>query len=173
MRYYEIKRDYQLYNTLQIKRKFHQHPRMSQESFDKPPKLIVNYFHKNTYMQYTDFLFEPILLISDGVKKVFELYEDSLKYKRIQLFCEDVQESTEYVYNFPYIKFLECLSVNTEYFPNKTIKKIVIDEKKITNHHVFYIKDILDLKLIVSHAVVESILRRGLYGVIFEEVEIK
>lgn len=40
----------------------------------------------------------------------------------------------------------------------------------LDDKHIFYVKGILELKLIVSQAVLESFLRRGLYGVVFTEI---
>lgn len=171
MKYYEMKKDNAVYDTLQSIKGVKYNPRMSQEEFDKTQNLLVDYFKYSQFTQYSDML--PNLLISDIVKAVFEIYDDQIKYKYVQFFSEKEGDDIRFLYVWPYASFIDCLSNQTEKYTTGMLKKLVLSRNKINEKHIFYINDILENKLIVSQAVAESLLRRGILGIIFHEISIE
>lgn len=169
MKYYVLKQDFSMDGTIELTKEIPYKPNMLTEEFSKASNL-VNYFKQNQFIKYSDVLFSPYILLSEPSKKVFSLYEEEMQFKIVQIFADEIADDTTFRYYFPNVKCLDCLSDKTIVLPNKEIKELILSKEKINNHHVFYVDGILSLNLIVSAAVVESFLRRGLYGVKFEEV---
>ena len=59
-----------------------------------------------------------------------------------------------------------------EIYPNGTLKELILERKFINDEDVFKVKGTLENFIIVSLPVVESILRRKMYGVAFREVRV-
>ena len=68
---------------------------------------------------------------------------------------------------------LPCLHEDAVVLPDGTIKKLVIDHKKIPNIDIFQIKNAVHNRVLVSLRMAESISRRKAYGVMFERVEVR
>ena len=68
---------------------------------------------------------------------------------------------------------LDMFSEQTEFYPNGSIKRLVLDAKKIGEHKVFMLNDKRFTNPYVSLEVVESLLRRGVVGIIWKEVEVE
>ena len=64
-------------------------------------------------------------------------------------------------------------SDKTEYYPNGTVKRLVLNRKKIGRHNLFLLEGSHRKDPVVSLALAESILRRHPTGVRFEEVEVE
>lgn len=168
MKYYELKKDYSVYNRLSLIKDIPYRADMLQSDFDKSSYLSVNYFKPNEFMQYSDVLTEPTFLVSEAVKKVFEIYDEEIKYKAIQIYSEEPEDNTNFLFFWPYINFLDCLSKKRK--ETDLYSKIILSKEKISKRHIFYIKNLPSTKLVISQAVAESMLRRGIYGFDVEEI---
>ncbi|MEJ8553215.1 hypothetical protein [Tepidibacter sp. Z1-5] len=119
---------------------------------------------------YTDFIENPVFLISKELKKVFEMHEHTLIYKTVVL--SNIEQQIQKVYHMVLTDIIDAISEKTTYYKNNWEENIVLDKSKIQNHNIFQIKGVTKNYFIVSLDVAESILRRGFVGVSFEEVEV-
>ena len=118
-----------------------------------------------------DFIQSPVTMISYPVKEVFSMYEDGISFKRV--YITDLKKKFSYRFYIPFIPEMDSLSDNVERFPDGREKKVILDKKKCMRHHVFFIKDSITRRPVVSLAVLESMLRRNVKGIDIKEVEVK
>ena len=84
-----------------------------------------------------------------------------------------IQSPIPLVYHTLLLEEQEMLSDSTEYYPNGSVKRLVLDRKKIGEHKVFLADTKKFRNPFVSLEIVESILRRNPVGIIFREVEVE
>ena len=68
---------------------------------------------------------------------------------------------------------IDAVGNQTEYYPNGSVKRLVLDGTKIKRHNLFLVNGAQRKDPVASLALVESILRRKPIGIHFEEVEIE
>nr|WP_302597024.1 DUF1629 domain-containing protein [uncultured Cellulosilyticum sp.] len=119
---------------------------------------------------YSDFIQNPVYMASEVVQGVLDMYEDELISKKVVIIHKETQR--EEIYYHIITDHIEALSEKALFYPDGLEKKIILDREKIGDHHVFQLKDVKGVYLIVSLAVVESLLRRQVQGILFEEVEV-
>ena len=145
---------------------------MSQADFEALDKLKVAYFSGREFEEICDVLISPTFLISDAMKKIMELYEKGSRFKGIQIFPTS-EESKQYpLYWIPSFPEVNCLHRNTVILDNGMVEKLVLDRKRIGKHRIFRLPGLLEYKVIVSMPVAESILRRRMYGVELQKLEV-
>ena len=110
-------------------------------------------------------------MFSERLQDILDAYEPGLIFKEVVLIHKE--NSLQYWYVHTLMEQLEAVSEWTEYYPNQTVKKLVLDREKIGRHHLFLLKDSRRKDPIVSLALAESLLRRNVTGLCFEEVEVK
>lgn len=118
-----------------------------------------------------DFIQRPVTMFSKHLKEILDAYEAGLIYKNVMLIHKD--NSLQYPYVQVLMDEVEALSKKTEYYPNQTIKKLVLDKEKIGHHHLFLLAEGCRKDPLVSLALAESLLRRRTVGISFEEVEVE
>lgn len=118
-----------------------------------------------------DFIQHPVYMISKKLHDILDAYEDDLVFKDVVLIHKETQE--QYWYHQILMDQLDVRSSDTQYYPDGTEKKLVLDKEKIGPHHLFMVGDSRMRHPVVSLAVVESLLRRAVTGVLFEEVEVR
>jgi hypothetical protein len=140
------------------------------ENIHKMDEIAVQFEVKeNSKAIYVDFIENPVPLVSDKLKDILEKYEERIFFKPILL--ADIKKSRQDVYWLLVPDSIECLSDKSEFNKNDTIKRIVLDEKKVKYRKVFKVKGILENLIIVRLDVAESILRRGFTGITLKKVE--
>lgn len=174
MDYYELRQSHKVENALEImgldKEKYCY--AMTKADFESLDKLKVAYFSGREFEEICDVLIEPTFLISDKMKKIMELYERESRYKGVQLFPTAEKSQQFPLYWVPDFPEVDCFHKNTVILDNGMVKKIVLDARKLGRHHIFRLPGLLEYKVIVSMPVAESILRRRLYGVEFQKIEV-
>lgn len=147
---------------------------LSDEEFEKVPKGSVTFYKYTPDIEITDILMEPTFMVSPALKKVLQMYNEEIKAKSVKVFPvqEDINVSPEYwVLKIPE---LDCLcQEEVKRNPNGTVQELVLNRNDIGETDVFKVSGTLENFVIVSLAVVESILRRKMYGVAFREVQVK
>lgn len=118
-----------------------------------------------------DFIQSPIPLVSDTVKKVLDMYEDDMVFRSVAIISKE--QGTILPYHTLLLDSMGALSEKTEFYPNGSVKRLVLDRDKIGEHHVFWINDRRFRNPFVSLEIVESLLRRNVTGIIFREVEVE
>ncbi|MBB6624509.1 hypothetical protein H7E67_13800 [Clostridium gasigenes] len=171
MKYFILKQDKNLENAIEIEG-FNNSKRMTllkenENKFKESTNVPVK---GNENSVYPDFIQAPVLLVSDALHKVFNLYENTIIYK-IAVFS-DLEMKKQNVYRLVLPDLLDVLSDKTLYLKNGWVDKIVLDSKKIGDYNIFEIKVGVEYYFIVSLDVVESILKRKFIGIKFEEVEV-
>ena len=140
--------------------------------FESLDILQIANFEMNDWLEIPDILTNPTMLISDKLKNIFELYDTNIEYRGIQLFPKTPETSVSPLFWIPKVKEISCLHTETQFYPNKWLKNLVIDQRKTEKHSIIKVADIIETRIIVSLRVAESILRRQLYGVSLTKVEV-
>lgn len=143
------------------------------EKFKDLPDLTVAHFDYNDWLEVTDILEEPTLMISDKVKSVIENYNSNMTFKGIQLYSENRENIMDSLFWITDFEVVDCMHNSTEIFPNKWLKKLVLDQEKIEDKHIFKVAGLLETRIMISLRLCESILRRKPMGISFEKVEVR
>lgn len=118
---------------------------------------------------YPDLIEAPLPLLSTRIKEIFCGFENRIQCNCAILSDKDLRKQE--VYWLFALERVECLSNDTEFYPNGTLKKLVLDERRIGKHTVFRVKGILEKQIVIRFDVVESILRRPVMGVQLKKIE--
>jgi hypothetical protein len=115
--------------------------------------------------EYPAFMDRPVFcLVNKAVKDVFCLYNSKITFTPTML--NDKKNQEQHLYWLMDIAGTDCLAAESEFFPTKKIKKIVLDIDKIRRKPIFKIGGILDEYLVIRLDVAESLLRRDtIYGI--------
>lgn len=117
-----------------------------------------------------DLIQRPVTMFSQRLKDILDAYEMELIFKDVILIHKE--NSLQYNYVQILMDELDAVSGLTEYYPNQTPQKLVLDREKIGRHHLFMLAGNYRKDPIVSLAVAESLLRRNIMGICVEEVEV-
>ncbi|MFJ7405394.1 MULTISPECIES: serine protease [unclassified Lysinibacillus] len=120
-------------------------------------------------MLYIDFIEKPIALFSDALKKLVEKYEPRTPFKAVVLM--DMPKSMQTLYWLVIPPKVPCLSSQTEFHLDGTLKKLVIDEAKATPYTFFQIEGMKENYIVVNIELAESILRRDLRGIRLQKIQ--
>ena len=166
MRYFELITDPEVSNPIRLQKIDRQQYKngLSEEEFQAVPELKVAYFQNSPQVEILDVLEEPAFLVSDGVKRVFALYEPQMPFRALQVFSMDQEDRTAPLYWLPWLPEIECLSRKSEKYDNGMLKKLVLNLDVPLEHEIFQVAGLIEHKVIVSMAVAESMLRRRQSG---------
>lgn len=117
-----------------------------------------------------DFIKSPVYMVSDMAKKVIDMYEDDMEFKKIVLIHQ--AEERQMVYHHLLLREIAATDEATEYYPNGMEKQLILNREKIGDHKAFLLAGSKVRLPIVSLDVVESLLRRKVTGVTFKEIEV-
>jgi hypothetical protein len=67
---------------------------------------------------------------------------------------------------------INCTHERSEIYDNGMVSSLVLNKQKIGRRNLFRLSGLLEYKIVVSLPVVESILRRRLYGVELTKLEV-
>ncbi|KOP69414.1 serine protease [Lysinibacillus sp. FJAT-14745] len=118
---------------------------------------------------YIDFIEKPIALLADPLKQLVEKYEPRLPFKPVVLVDMPKLKQTLYWLSIP--PKVACLSAQTEFHLDGTLKKLVIDEALAAPYTFFKIEGIKEDYIIVNIELAESILRRAFRGIRLHKVQ--
>lgn len=151
------------------------HYNMSYEEYEKVPKLAVAYYKHYENTEFPGIIKEPVFMISNELKKLVLLYDEEILCRGLQIYDDRLEESNiqSHLYWTMGVKEYDCIHDEVRFLPNGSLDKLILDKKKIPQKDIFKVSGIFEERIIVSEAVVESILRRYIYGIDFEEVTIK
>lgn len=120
-------------------------------------------------MLYIDFIEKPIALLSDAVKQLVEKYNPSMPFKAVVLM--DMPKLMQTLYWLVIPPKVPCLSTQTEFRLDGTLKKLVLDEDKAAPYSFFQIEGIKENYIVVNIELAESILRRDLRGIRLQKIQ--
>lgn len=150
---------------------------IKREDFKKIPSLLVAYFENEEDLEIPDILTSPSFFISDRLKRLIDLYAgEYVDFKGIHVYESDfsnIEHIASYAYWVMGMEECNCLHPDTETFPTGMLKHMVLDANKINGRDILKVGGIVENRYIVSLPLAESIMRRNMYGVLLEKVEIK
>jgi len=110
----------------------------------------------------------PVFLVSDTVKKLLQLYEDSLIFKCTVLANK---EGSQVVYWLTLMDEVNCLSSASEFTKDGSLKKLVIDKEKLQGRKIFRVGGVREKLVVINQDIAESLLRRFLLGIQLTAIE--
>lgn len=120
---------------------------------------------------YLDYLDRPQRIVSDDLKELLAKYVDDIEFTAIVF--TDVKKGTQRLYWLMDIVKKNCISHETTYYPNETIKELVIDPKKVELDCIFQVDSKRESFTIVNLDVAESMLRRSFLGIQLQRVRLE
>lgn len=145
-----------------------------------PPKLEVIWDEEvipvnlkpGSQSRYTDFLEEPTPLVSGPFKEILAEYAPGMRVKQVVLLDLSGRPPRQESYWLILPERVDCLSDQTAFNVNGTLKQLVIDPAKLTGKCVVQVGGVMETLLIVRLDVAESLLRRELTGFKLERVRL-
>lgn len=134
---------------------------------DDPLFLAV---HTDPRTIYPDFLEFPLPLVSDRLKALLEKYLPGLEWKAAIL--TNFQQARQDVYWVLRPPLVDCLSAQTEWYPNETLKRLVLRQGKMESP-VFRIGGLIEPHIYIHLSVAESLLRRSFTGIQVQRIEME
>lgn len=145
---------------------------MKEEEFAALDQLKVAYYSGRETEEMCDILKEPAYLISNEIKRLFELYDTNMEFKGIQLFSTARGNTASPLYWAAGFPMLDCLHESAVKYDNGMIKELILDKKQIKGSDIFRVAGLLEHKVIVTLPVAEGLLRRRLYGIGLRRVKV-
>ncbi len=171
MRYFFIRQDAELSGAIQY-RDFDinggRHV-FSRQDAKRLNDSVVLYLKGSGREARWDFLQSPVTMFDERFRDILEAYEPGLFFQEVVLIHKE--NALQYQYVHTLMEQLHAVSDKTEYYPNGTVKRLVLDHGKIGRHNLFLLEGNYRKDPIVSLALAESLLRRQPMGIHFEEVE--
>lgn len=138
-----------------------------QKQQDDPLFLAV---HTDQRTIYPDFLEFPMPLVSDRLKAILEKYMPGMEWEAAIL--TDFQQARQDVYWVLRPPIVDCLSAQTEWYPNDTLKRLVL-RQGVMESPVFRIGGLIEPHIYIHLAVAESLLRRSFTGIRVQRIEME
>lgn len=134
-----------------------------ERAYRLPHRELIFVCGKNGIM-FTDIISKPFFMVSEKVKEVIYMYEPKTRMKELVLL--DKENASAETYYLPILQEVDCLGKGTEYNPAHTaLKKIVLDKEKVMGKPIFRIAGVEGQYVIGNLDIVESILKRGCFGI--------
>lgn len=139
--------------------------------FEDLKEYSVGYYEKKRETEKPDILMYPVFMVTQEIRDLIRLYDETVEVKGIQLFrLEKKPEPILYYAIRP--AEIDCLHPLARVNPNGTIDHVVLDRQKLPEADIFRLGRVKQDKIVVSLRFAESLLRRKLYGIGLEKVEI-
>lgn len=132
-------------------------------------KSVTLHVKDNIHTSLAEVIEAPCFMVSEEIYKVIHMYEPNVTFATAVLKYNQSEEIN--IYKIGLIDRLECLHESTEFYKDNSLKRLVLDRKKLEGRHIARVKGITPCDVIVSMAVAESVLRCNCMGVQFEEIE--
>ena len=118
-----------------------------------------------------DFLQCPVTMFSERFTDILDAYEQDLFFQEVVFIHKE--NSLQYRYVHTLMDEIDAAGESTQYYPNGTVERLVLDSRKIGTHNLFMLAGNHRKDPVVSLALAESLLRRNPVGICFEEVEVE
>lgn len=143
----------------------------SREEYAKVPDMIVTYFPNSQELEKPDVLYAPAFLVSDSFKRLLKKYDTNMQFKGIRCYPENMDDPESLLYWWPCLRKIDCMSEETEKLPNGLIKRLVINESAVRGNAILMVAGTIEIIVLVSFELAESMLRRGMWGMDLEPVD--
>ena len=174
MEYFELVQDEKVENPIVIRGldRMIYNNRMTEMKFQSLKYLKVAYYNGTDAEESCGILMDPLLLISDRMKRLFEVYSKGFCCKAIQLYPLEVEHAPSPLYWIPWIPDSGCLHPTSKRYGNGKIQNLVLDGSRTGEKDILCIADNFGRKIVVSLALAESLLWRGIYGIGLKKLEV-
>lgn len=126
------------------------------------------YIKEKSNSIYTDFIENPIPLVSNEIKELFDqLKLKSLFYKPVML--ADIKKMKQTLYWLVVPRKIDCLSDETIFNRDNSIKSLKIDREKVGYYKIFKVKGIMEDYIIVDESLVNILNTSNFFGLEFEK----
>lgn len=173
MKYFILKQDKEYKNAPKFINWFQNYDMQSYEAgnYQKLPERKVIEIEANTNTTFLDVLTNPFFLVTKEVKKVLNLFEPNMEFR--QILCLDRKNKLGKQYFLPCIPFIACLSPDSQFnLDHSILLKTVLEEDKIPDKGIFWLAGVKSRYVVVRLDIVEAILRKEVYGIDLQEVEV-
>lgn len=130
---------------------------------------VQYYLEENSNPEYVDFIASPVPVVSDRLKQLFQKFDPQIFFKPVVL--ADAAKMRQELYWLMNPPSCACVADEREFNEDRSVKRLVIDSRKVDGKWIFRVKGILEQRIIVNLGVAESMLRRGYCGIILTRVE--
>lgn len=127
-----------------------------------------SYTIENENSIYTDIIEAPLYMVSETISRVVTMYDPSVITKRVSLVNRE--KKTLRKYQLLLLEPIDCLHESSEFYPDKTVKRFILDKEKVKGQEIFQVAGVDRMDVIVSLNIAESVLRRDVFGVQFQEI---
>lgn len=171
MKYYHMYQDKCIVNCVKL-RDFptDESVNFTKEDADKLRESTIIYATDDKNVSYPSLIEAPITMVDQVVQKVIMMYDETIIFKSVAIINKE--ENTQRRYKVMLLDRVDCLHELTEYKKDKSLLKIVLDSKKVSSLKIFQIEGTKRRDIIVSMDIVESLLRRQVYGIQFDEIDV-
>ena len=151
------------------------HYNMSYEEVKNISKLAVAYYTNYEDIEYPAIIHKPAYMVDDTLKKLLKLYDDELIFKGLHVYDDRLDETNVQMHKYWAlgVRSYLCVHQDVQFYPNGSMEKLILQKDKIPKRDIFKVGGIQEERIIISEVVVESILRRHMYGIYVEEIEIR
>ena len=121
---------------------------------------------------FPDLICSPCIMMSEIFMKTVFMYERNIVYRAVKLW--DKNSGINASYFLPVLEEADCISKETKFCSvGKRIQKLVLSRDKIGNRVVFRAEGMDENCIVGRMDFVESVLRRGIRGIVLKAVYIK
>lgn len=147
--------------------------KMSQDAFDMLDDLVVAYFSFDPSYEWCDILKIPTFMFSTELKELIGAYDPLIQFKGIQIFALEQDQKSNYKYWVSLISEISCVHITSKIYPNGFVDKLILDRNRMPeNLPCFKVAGIFETKVVVNLPLAESILRRSLFGIQLNQLEV-
>lgn len=131
---------------------------------DKPVFVPGRVKDINQYSYFLPFVETPVLMVSDSLKKILEIYQNKTAYRPCALGLTKIRKIQVYWFIKP--KIINCLKADIQNEIMYSAEDIILDKGKIGSNKVFQLDTISGTYFIIDQEVLEHMLRAGIteYG---------
>jgi len=172
MKYYRIRQDKRILNTIILK-DFPTDERLEFGSSDseklREHTMLLTLEDENSI--YPAMLEAPMTMVQDEVWQVISMYEPDIVTKNVSLINR--KKKTRRGYKLLLLDRMDCLHTDSEFYKDHSIKQLVLDSRKVKGKEIFRIAGVTPEIVVISMNIAESILRRDISGICLEEMVCK
>lgn len=129
---------------------------------DKPAFFRAVAKDAKAHLDFLPLIEKPLLIVSDAVKGIFEMYQSKMLFKPCAIGSIERQRIEVYWLSQP--RVIDCLDESTAYYPDGTLKEIILNKDKVGFNKIFKIDCLRGDYLIVDTEVLERLYREGIHS---------
>ncbi|KQO06235.1 hypothetical protein [Paenibacillus sp. Leaf72] len=127
---------------------------------EQPLFIPVKARNNSGQLHFLPFIEKPVAMVSDAAKKIFEVYQSKTLYRPCAV--GHLEQGRTEVYWLIQPRILPCLHEAATYFPDGSLKEIVIDRQKAGFNKWFMLDQVREACWIVDTEVLERLCRAGI-----------